>query len=261
MSDKGKLPTIILAILCAFLALITISIFRYTGSITTDFKNKEAGFIAKTTEYKNQLESLQAAIEQKASALITAENKTKEVEHQIALLREESGKIRAEFDEARHNFQKRSLEMKQKLARFEEASVESLIREALKKEESDSVKRVLSDSLASVELIKANKAVDLEPIVVTKQGASAQGIDANDASRAITVVALDRKSKLIAINAGRRDSLKEGDRLTVMRNGKELVSAQVVAVRYRVATAFVDQNRHNYSIKDIREGDEIVREK
>lgn len=253
MRDKEKLPTIVLAILCAILTLMTISLFRYTGNIKSDFKKKEADFIVKTTEYKNQLELLQATIDQKTIALATADTKTKEIERQIALLREESGKVRAEFDADRRNFQKRSLELKERLDKYDGASIENLIRQALEKEESDGVKRLLTDSLSRIELIRENKAVDLEPIVVTKGGASERA--------SITVVALDKKNKLIAINAGRNDGLKEGDRLTVMRDGKELVSAQVVAVRYRVATAFVDQNRHNFSMKNIREGDEIVREK
>lgn len=253
MQDKGKLPIVALAILCGVLALITIALFRYTGSITADFKKKETGFTAKTIEYKSQLELLQATIDQKIAALATADTKTKEIERQIALLREESDKVRSEFDEDRRNFQKRSLEMKERLDKYDGASIESLIRQALEKERNDGVKRLLMDSVARVEMMREGKAVDLEPIIVTKDGASER--------TSIAVVALDRKNKLIAINAGRKDGLKEGDRLTVMRDGKELVSTQIVAVRYRVATAFVDQNRHNFSIKDIREGDEIVREK
>jgi aspartate 1-decarboxylase len=232
---------------------LTISLFRYTGSIKADFKNKEAGFIAKTGEYKSQLELLQATIDQKTMALATADTKTKEIERQIILLREESDKIRAEFDGERKNFQKRSLELKERLDKYETASIENLIKQALEKEENAGVKRLLEDSVARVEMLRESKAVDLEPIVVTKDGAVERV--------SINVVALDKKNKLIAINAGRNDRIKEGDRLIVMRDGKELVSAQVVAVRYRVATAFVDQNRHNFSMKDIREGDEVVRGK
>jgi hypothetical protein len=259
MHDKEKLPAIVLAILCVVLALATISLFRYTGRITSDFKNKETGFIAKTKEYKSQLESLQSTIDDKIAALASAENRTKDMEREIASLKEESEKIRGEFDGERRKFEKRSLEMKKKLDSFEEGAIENIIRQALANEKNESIKKVLTDSLARVELIRSSGAVDLEPIVVTKKGTAAQGIGEDGAPRNITVVALDKKNRLIAINAGRNDKIKEGDRLIVMRDGKELVSAQVVAVRYRVATAFVDQNRHNFSMKDIREGDEIVR--
>ena len=258
MRDKNKLIVIVLAVACVFLIIVVLSLSQHANSINKAFKKKQGELNSKLAEYKDRIESLQPLIDEKTAALTDAENQKEELKTQVALIEAEKKKIQADFEA----LQMKNTTLKKRIQKFENASLETIISEALEKEENSSVKRLMADSLAKVELIRSGKAVDLEPIVITKSAEEA-GLAVSNASpseegKKFLVIALDAKNNLIAINGGRKDKLKENDRLVVLKNGRKIASASVIAVRYRVTSAFVDSMFGKYAVKDIKEGDEVT---
>jgi predicted nuclease with TOPRIM domain len=258
MHDKNRLTVISLAIACAVLAIATLSFFQHSNSLTQSMKRKQDEFSAKLSEYKKNVESLQAAVDEKVKAITEAEDKIKEFEFQIGLIKQESEKTRSELNSQRKILLRKNSALSKKLKSFNNASLESLMTETLEKEENGDIKKVLADALAKVELLRAGKSVSLEPIVVTKSGEEGPLEQLSSTASDIKIVELDRKNNLIAINAGRKDNLGEGARLTIIKDGKEAAYAEIIAVRYRVASAYVNSMRPGYAIKDIKEGDEVV---
>jgi hypothetical protein len=52
--------------------------------------------------------------------------------------------------------------------------------------------------------------------------------------------------------------VKEGDRCAVLKGESQIGRARIMAARYRIAAAFIDDIQYKNSIKDIKEGDRVV---
>ncbi|MCM8760797.1 MAG: hypothetical protein NC938_06615 [Candidatus Omnitrophica bacterium] len=256
LRDKDRLIAIALIIMCLLLAAVSLLSYHYANSISLDFHQKQDEFIAKLAEYKKRFDVLQITLNEKIKLLSESQEKIKELEVELKTVRKEGEKNRLELEEERRNLSAKIAALKEKLDRLENAPIEEVITEALSKETNSEVRAVIADSLARVELIRTGKAVSLEPILVTAAGAPE--VAAVSPNARFSIITLDRKNNLIAINGGRRDGLKEGDRLSILKDGKPAATAGVIAVRYRVASAFVNNTRQNFSFRDIKEGDEVI---
>ena len=260
MPNKSNMPAITLGIICLILAIAVFSLFQYSNLINKTLKRRQDEFSAKLSEYKRSIESLQAAVDEKVRAIAEAEDKVNAVERQMGLIKEENEKAYSTLNSQRKILLRKHSELVKRMEKFEKASLESLITETLEKEANRDIKMVLADALAKVELMRAGKPVGLEPIVVTKPAGAEAEREAVSASGEpnFMIVALDRKNRLIAINGGRKDNIATGDTVAIVKSGKEIGSAEVVAVRYRASSAFVGSLRQGYSMKDVEEGTEVA---
>ncbi|MDD5174101.1 MAG: hypothetical protein PHV48_04680, partial [Candidatus Omnitrophica bacterium] len=123
----------------------------------------------------------------------------------------------------------------------------------------ENIRMVLDDSLRKIELIKEGKAVNLEPIVVKDDNALQSALlDQENAQKKGEVLSLDKKSSLVVINLGRKEGVKEGDRLRIFKDADQIAGGEVISVRYRISAAVIDDIRYKSTIDDIKEGYEAT---
>lgn len=125
------------------------------------------------------------------------------------------------------------------------------------------IENTTEDAAGNKGPVNENKLVDLGPIVVKNIGKSF-GADKERSDPPPVqgkngfITKTDSKSNFIIIDLGSRDYVKEGDRLVILKDDHEIARAEVTSVRYRVASAVVDNITYGYRITDIKEGDRVT---
>lgn len=256
MRNKITLPIIILGIVALFSIILAMSAVRHLKKVELNFNAQKNAMTKEIANLKSSAESLQWIVDEKTKSLDNLSKDMKTLEEQITVLRtanEEQGKT---FGAQIGEFKRKNAALKKRVGALEEGSLIDRIKEALFKEDNPGIKRILDDSLNRIEMIKSGKAVSLEPIVVTR-GEGIGGTTLSAGGKAI-ILSVDKRNNLIVINAGRNDSVKEGDRCSILKGGGEIASAEIISVRYRIAAAFVDDVQYKYTIRDVKEGYEVV---
>ena len=106
------------------------------------------------------------------------------------------------------------------------------------------------------------RVAELEKTLASTSAASRRP-DTQAASRSKTgkngeILLIDKNCNLVIIDLGRREGVKEKDRLKILKDGKEIAGATIIGVRYRASAAFVDEIEHRQNIRNIQKGDEIL---
>lgn len=140
-------------------------------------------------------------------------------------------RIKLEFDETKAALMKENLEMKKRLQVIKvaldskEDILASLAREQKRIEAAASFGKAVSESL--------------EP---------ARG----------EVLSVDEKLSLVTFDVGRMGGAKSGKKCLILKDEKEIASAEIVKARYRASAAFINKVMHGYNICDIKAGDNIL---
>ena len=256
MRNKISLPLVILGVVALFSVILAMSAVRHLKKVELDFNSQKNAMTKEITSLKSNAESLQWIVDQKTKSLDSMAKDMKTLEEQVTVLRTEGEEQRKTYDEQIGEFKRKNVALKKRVGTLEEGSLIDRIREALFREENPNVKRILEDSINRIEMIRSGKSVSLQPIVVTK-GEGAGATTLSTGGKAI-ILSVDKRNNLIVINAGRKDNVKEGDRCSILKGGEEIASAEIISVRYRIAAAFVDDVQYKHTIRDVKEGYEVV---
>lgn len=256
MRNKISLPIIILGVVTLFSVVLAMSAVRHLKKVEVDFASKRIAMTKEISDLKSSAESLQWIVDQKTKSMDSLAKDMKALEEQTAAMKTENEEMRRSYDEQLAAFKQKNATLKKRIGTLEEASVFDLIKEALFREKNSNIRTILEDSLNRISLVKSGKMVSLEPIVVTKR----EGVAGTPlyTGGGVTILSVDRRNNLIVINAGRKEGLKEGDRCSILKGGEEIASAEVISVRYRIAAAFVDDVQYKHTIRDVKEGYEVV---
>ncbi|MCQ9207515.1 MAG: hypothetical protein NG740_06530 [Omnitrophica bacterium] len=107
-----------------------------------------------------------------------------------------------------------------------------------------------------------SRVVELEKRLDSRNAVSRRS-DTQAAGRSKTkkngeILLIDKNCNLVIIDLGRREGVKENDRLKILKDGEEIAEATIIGVRYRASAAFVDEIEHRHNIRSIQKGDEVL---
>jgi hypothetical protein len=261
---KNGLMIVLLAVMCVMAALVILTASGYANTISDTFEKSYDDLAAQINEYRFRIESLQASVNEKISELAAAKSRIKELEEETSFLKAEKELAVEELEAERRLMRERADGFEKILSELNDRSAEELISQAIEKETDPGARNFLSDVLVRLGLIRSGNSSNSLAAVVPGANENISyppnGVTSKEAPQSpqFTILTIDRKNNLIAFDGGRRNGLKEGDSLTILKNGREAAVASVISVRYRVASAFVSDTRQDFSFKDISEGDAVV---
>ena len=245
MQTKKTLARTALFVVCVILAILASILALHVANTDSTFKNTKATLLKENLDLKNRIDSLQEMLKQKSAAYDVFEKERITIQEQLDAMKRENDKTLAAYTEQLETLKRKNLGLKKRISSLEKTPLLERVKEALKEEGNESIKKLLNDTLGRMEQAKEDKVVSLEPIVVSSEVKKpAGGI----------VRSLDRGNSLVVISLGRKDGLKEGDRLMVLKDDQEMALVEVINARYDMAAAFVYNVQHPYTINDIQEG-------
>lgn len=262
MHNKNILIGIVLLTVSIVSIVAAVSFFQALKKTELDFNQKKATLVKDNLDLKDRLDSIQDLIAQKTEAVAAAEKERKALEQELGILKKENETIIASSGEEIESLKQKSLILKKKIYTLENSSIVQRLKEAIDKEKNENIKKVLDDSLKKIELIREGKSVNLEPIVV-KEDDAPQAVTITPsvrekAGKKGAVLSLDRKSSLVVINLGRKEDVKEGDKLHIFKEDTQIAGGEIISVRYRISAAVIDDILYKNTISDIKEGYKII---
>jgi len=271
MQNKNTLILTILVTICLVLVIVSISLFQGIKKIELSFNEKKATLVKENLELKDKIDSIQEIMNQKIASVNTIEKEKKELEDQLNQVKKEQEKFAALYTQELNVLKRKNESLKKSVSALGKSPLIKRIKDAMEKEDNENIRKLLQNTLDKIELIKSGKSVNLEPIVVTKKEEKIGTVPASGGpllggqspffqpeGKEGAIISLDQKNNLMVINLGTKDSLKEGDRCTIIRDGQEIAQAEILSVRYRIAAAFIDDIRYKCTINDIKEGYKVV---
>jgi len=243
-----------------FCIILTFWMFLHLKRKETEFNNKKAILIKDNMNLSDKVDLLDRELIQRTKKIKELNKKTNDMKKTY------DGKIAT--------LQKQNTKISSKLKALENKSLVEKIRESIHKEENADLKKFLEKVLYNVVLIQSGKSIELEPIVVAKKEGDAETSESEiklteyistvpEAPLVLKgkegkVLSVDSKYSLIIIDLGRGSGIKEEQKCLIVRNEKQIASAKIISVRYKVSAAFVDDIEYGYDIRDIKEDDSVV---
>ena len=272
MQNRNNLSITALIIICVFFIFLSLSFFKNVKKMELEYKDQKAVLLKENINLRVRIDSLQNAVDQKIESVSAMEQEKEALEKQLAALKAENEKLASSFNDQLEALKKKNFILRKKVASLENSDLVQRIKDAIENEESENIKKVLVIALNKVESIKAHRPAALGLVTEKKEdvfaqaeaavagqerkGESPQPPPAEEKSGAI--LSLDRKNNLIVISFGHKDGIKEGDRCGILQEGKEVAQAEIMAVRYRISAAFIDNFKYKYNIGSIKEGDRVT---
>lgn len=266
MQGQGKRTLLVFVLLSSsiFCVVLVVSMYSHFKKVERDFNVKRATLIKENLELEDSLKVVKEDLAKK--------------EESILLLREEVKKIESAYKSELVTLRRDNTFLATKIKEFRGKSLIDQLREAIEKETESQVRKYFEKMLYNAVLLKSGKSINLDPIVVAKkeERPKRQNFTSSpeETKKEISppqtkpipiltgtrgkVLSVDNRYNLVVVNLGRRNKIKEGQRLSVLRNEKEIAQAEIINVRYKIAAAFVDDIQYRYNIHNIHEGDEVV---
>lgn len=272
--NRERIIALVMAIVCVFFLIISVSSFRTMKKSELQFNEKKAVLVKENLDLKDRINALQEIVVQKTEAAGSLEKEKTEISEKLKILKEENDHLLKSYTEKSADLRKKNTVLKKRIASLEASPVVQRLKEAIENETNVSVKKVLEDAVQKVELIKAGKNVTLEPIVVTETQAfpaapsdetvaAPAGVSETVASalprgREGMILSVDKKNALIVINLGSKDGIKEGFQCIVVKDNAISAQAEIISVRYRISAAFMNEFKYGSGMDDIKEGMKVV---
>jgi len=259
MNSKNRLLEIILAIgIVLFLTAGWLG-FGYLKNMENEFTETKASLIKENMDLKDQFIDLEEKVEQKQTAIKLLEKVKISIEAELEDLKESTKRLRKEQIDELESLKRENVTLTQKVAELEAMSIKDYIQKALEKEEDENVKKVLEEAVNNINLVESGEFIGLKPIVVSKREKEYKKARRVYSQPKIgEILSVNRKYNLIAINLGERDKLKEGGCCVILKDEKEIATAEIISVRYKLSAAIIDVIKDKYKLSDIKEGDKVL---
>lgn len=264
MTNVNKTKTILGAVLisiCIFSLFLAASSYQQMKKSEEKFNKEKAGLIKEGMDLQDKIDSLSKELKEKTLSLNTLETEKKIFTAAIKTLESQSKNIEKQYIKRVDSLKKENSLLNKKIDDVEKIPITQLLKKALSEEGNESIKKLLEDALYKIEMIKAGKAVDLEPIVVTGEAAAQVKEPQKEGEifekKTGKILSVDAKNNLIVIGLGYSNNIKENQRCLIVKDGKEVAFADTINVRYRISAAFVNDIKYGHTINDIKEGDEV----
>jgi len=288
MDSKNVVIRIALIIICVFCSLLAWSSFRKLRNVEFEFNERKANLVKENLDLKDRLESLKEVVNKRMDNLTSAEEERESFDDKLGTLRSENEKITEAYNKLHLDYttlltereevirqlvglKEETLSLAQKISDLENNPIVERMRNAIYTEENEQIRKVLSDALRNIELVKSGRSVDLTPIVVVgseeeKQQAEEPAPKTDDTkekadlikTKVGNILSVSIDSNIVVINIGRRDKIEEGDRCEVLKSGRGIAYGEVLRVRYNISAIYIDEIKYGNFMKDIEEGDKVL---
>jgi len=230
-----------------------------------EYTEKEAVLIKESMDLRDRMDDIRSEIAKKTKELKAAAKDKETLEEKMKSIEEKNSETKAFYAEQLQKLKEEKEGLSKELSSVKGMPLVELIRKARDSEENEDLKRVLERTLNNIEMVKSGNVVDLEPIVVAKEGALQDdtGIATFAATPVIEkeigeILSIDKKNNLVVVNLGTRDKVEEGMRLAVLDSGEKIATGEIISSRYRVSAAFIDDIKLKRTIDDIKNGLQIA---
>jgi hypothetical protein len=265
MHEKTRFLMALLIAVSIFLIVLVVAIYGSLKKTEAQFNERKAVLIKENLDLKDGAKAVEEALNQKKESLAILEKERKNTDDQIASFNEEKEALKKEYEEELLALKTENASLKTKIASSREKTLAEHIDEAIEKEDNDNLKKFLAKMKYNIEVIKKGGNIELEPIVVTDAGEGARVEPAQEkipasqvSAREGKVMSVDGKYSLVVFDLGRKDGVKQGEQCSILKDGKEIASAEVISTRYNVSAGFVYETAYGYAIDDIKEGDGVA---
>lgn len=254
-SGNFSFVTAILIAICVFSIILAFSAFDQAKRAEGSFKKEKAALLQEGEELKNRLKLLSKAIQKDREIIASLESERRAFENELADIERTSAGEKEKNDRTIALLKRENVKMRGEMGALKKASATDLIKEMVSREPDENIKRVLSDTLVKITMVKEGKVVQLEPIVVA--GENERALNPQN-RREGKILSLDKRSNLVVIDLGMAQGLKEGQRCRIFGTAGEIASAMIIKTRYEISAAFVDTFLSKYTIEDIGEGAKVL---
>ena len=235
--------------------------YRSISKAELDFNEKKTLLAKENLELKNNVDSVQATLNDKLEAIDEREYRNKILDGQFAILTKENERLMKSNAEQLEAFKRKKEALERRIRVLENITTIRYVREAISKETNEEIKRLLEDTLNKIGLIGSGMSINPEPVFTpvleTLESVTAPPVSQENEKKGV-ILSFDSNSQLAVISLGRKDEIKEGDVCKISRDGQEIGSGEVMSVRYRIAAVFVNEIQNRYTIYNIRECDKAI---
>ena len=263
--SKCVIWQVALAAITVFLVLFAYSSYNNLKKMRLEFNEKKSTLIKENLDLKSRLDSIQEMIDQKTISFDVLGQEKKKMEEEVGLLKKENDRLIGASKSRLRDVKQQNAVLKKKIAALENSPLVQKIKETLENESNESVKKVVEGALNKIELIKGGNPVALEPIVVTVEEGEMAGKSRQEGEAPAprgdvkgAILSVDRKDNLIVINIGSKENVREGDRLEILKDAKEIARAEVISARSGLSAAVVESIDPAYTINSIKENDDVI---
>ncbi|MFA5008235.1 MAG: hypothetical protein WC546_03330 [Candidatus Omnitrophota bacterium] len=270
---KDIFGKIFLIVITIFSVIFAIESFRNYKKSDLDYSEQKAKLIKENMDLKENLDNLQQSITQKAATLDNFEKDKKKFQDELVRLKKINENMAALYTRKLNKIKEENIELKKRISALESIPLVDQIKDIVKQETNENIKKILNNALEKIELIKSGKPVDLESSTVgiknemvkapvleekspAKESLPPQPKEFKEAKGLI--LSIDRKNNLFVINLGIKNDIKEGRHCRVFIGDKEVANAEIISVRYKLSAALIDDIKPGYKIGDIRENDKVL---
>jgi len=188
-----------------------------------------------------------------------------------------------EFDEKKATLIKHSLDLEDEIIVLQEALTENENTIASLETSVAELRRINEEGRTTLDALRERRAEQVRPAAarvvrrpetVTREPSPAEeeqyevitpalGLPAAEVlayapERAGTITSINKRRALIMTDLGSRDRVKEGSLYAVLKDGKEIATAEVINVRYDVSAGMVSRLNAGYVLDDVSEGDQVI---
>ncbi len=231
---------------CAFSVILSLSLAAHMKNTEARFRKDKASLVSDKMALKDELDALKEDLKSKTDAIASLEDEKTAIKGQLAALEKAAEELKGAGAKEVESLRQQVQALRNDSDVFSGATPVQVLQDFVARETDATIKRILADALTKLTMVKAGKAVTLEPIVVTG------GSDGTGAKQG-KILSLDRKNALIVINLGSANGVKEGRRLKILGDEGEIAFATVIRTRYEISAAFVESFRGRHTIQDVRE--------
>jgi len=265
MTNIRTTKTIIGAVLISitvFGIFLCVSMYQQIKVAEAKFNKEKATLIKEGMDLQDKIDTLAKELKEKASAVSAVESEKQAILEKTKTLEDEKKKMAERYMRDIETLKKENDLLNRKVEGFANISLTQLLKEAAAKEGNGTIKKLIEGLLTKIELVKAGKLVNLEPIVVTGEAPATQQKELEDTAsipqgKTGKILSLDKNNNLIVIDIGRGNGVKEGQRCVILKDNKEIASGEVISTRYKISAVFVGEIKYGYTINDIKEGDGV----
>jgi hypothetical protein len=215
-----------LIIICVLSAILSLGLIRHLKQSESKFKNEKAVLVREKMELKDELDFLKSDLKMKGDTITSLEAEKKEISQEIARLKKLAEELKTDNEEL-GTLRKKSQELQKELEALRNA-------------------RPAGETSFDVQL---------EPIVVTG--------DTVPGSRAFgqiqgKVFSVNPKKNLIVIDIGQTNGAIEGLQCRILDSEGQVGTATIIKTRYEISAAFVDTLSPGRTIRDVKEGNQVL---
>ena len=269
MREKTRFLMALLIAVSLFLIALVASLYGSLKKTEAQFNERKAVLIKENLDLKDSAKAVEELLNQKKESLVILEKERKNIDDKIAGFNEEKDALKKEYEEELLALKTENASLKAKMTSLRKKTLAESIDEAIEEEDNENLKKFLAKVKYNIEVIKKGGNIELEPIIVTDIGegagtgpaletAPSKKISTQTAAREGKVMSVDSKYSLVVFDLGRKDGVKQGGQCSILKDGKEIASAEIISTRYNVSAGFVYETAYGYAIDDIREGDGVA---